>query len=646
MTTTNNNGAAAVAPANDASVANHSPQGYANFYERAIPLLERGVRVLPVDPGQKKCTMPGWNKLATTDPAVLKLWAKQNVNYNTGAMAHNDSVCILDCDAKGVIEAAANVSGQDVPSTFTVLSGGKGLPHYYFAHTDKSRALGNRSEPARFDFKAHKSYVVGPGSVLANGGEYKIVNDVPIVPMPNWLCDWIAARTKAEKSGEGGVATVPDFDIDAFLTHYGLDYDTDGDLYITNVCPVAGHKHQQSTRTGFLYDGESFGFKCFAEGCAGSKMTVGQVIKFLNDQPEFKGHGTITGKGPYAGPIWPKPESKTVSFELPATEGGDYDFVLNPLQASDDGWFPRGDVNLIAGPSGCGKTTVMLDLLEKELKGEPVFGHATNQLPYLILMQDRGRRGLRRTMKRMRIDPTNLPYKMLGNGDKVEEIRKAIEETKPMPAVVFIEGIDLLEGDSGKGKEVEVLLSRLYAVADHYHVAIIGSTGCPKMKPKDKYTSLRDTVIGSSVWGRKVETIITLQKEDGKESDDITIMSVMPRNAKFEEFRLLFEQGRLVLAPVVIEAVELTPMERARDFLLAVACSGEEFTRVKFQQVTELGRSVACDLLALMVADGMLVKGGKAPAVSYAWVKGQEPEAYIAVVTKTKPVAAAKACGW
>jgi hypothetical protein len=87
-------------------------------------------------------------------------------------------------------------------------------------------------------------------------------------------------------------------------------------------------------------------------------------------------------------------------------------------------------------------------------------------------------------------------------------------------------------------------LKLLQKVAEHYHVAIIGSTGSPKQKSKDRYIGLRDQVIGTSVWGRKTETIVVLQKENGKETDDVTIMTVLPRNDKPEVFNLVWDRGR------------------------------------------------------------------------------------------------------
>jgi hypothetical protein len=122
--------------------------------------------------------------------------------------------------------------------------------------------------------------------------------------MPDWLCDWIASSTEAAKNIESRDrrSVAENFDMGAFLNHYGLGYQTRGPWYITDVCPIAGRKHEQSSTTGFYYDGLSLGFKCFASSCPGSSMSVGEVIKHLN-----KSDGTVV-VAPYTGEIWPKHE--------------------------------------------------------------------------------------------------------------------------------------------------------------------------------------------------------------------------------------------------------------------------------------------------------------------------------------------------
>jgi hypothetical protein len=283
------------------------------FAELALPILARGIAVVPVDPGAKRCLLPKWHEQATTDTGQIDVWATIFPNHNVGCVAKNDGVCIIDCDIPGIPEFIENATGQKLPRTYTVRSAGRGLPHLYFKHTDKSRALGNRALPGKLDFKAHNSYVVGPGSVLetpAGPRTYDVIDNGEIVPMPDWLADWIGAVTAAQKSAGKGPEVSSNFDIDEFLTHYELDYDVDGDYYITDVCPVAGHKHQQSTKTGFYFDGKRLGFECFASGCAGSNMNIGEVIRHLNKARD----GVV--RAPYAGEIWAKDAPLTLSDAL------------------------------------------------------------------------------------------------------------------------------------------------------------------------------------------------------------------------------------------------------------------------------------------------------------------------------------------
>jgi putative DNA primase/helicase len=262
--------------------------------------------------------------------------------------------------------------------------------------------------------------------------------------------------------------------------------------------------------------------------------------------------------------------------------GDAFDFVLNPFDGDIDGWFPRGEISLIAASSGGGKTTVMADLLEKQFAGEMVFGHTTNRLPYLVLMEDRSKNALKRTLTRMRLDPFKFPHEIMhGEGGLAAKVQRAILAQPALPAVVFLEGIDLL-GDAADGKDVAQQLKLLQQLAEHYHIAIIGSTGSPKMKAKDGYTLLRDQVIGSSVWARKAETIIVLQREHGKETDDVTVMTVLPRNAKAEVFNMVFERGRY--RAMTAEEMQAGKENSASMALLNWIMERESFTRVELKR--------------------------------------------------------------
>src|ERR1035441_4871506 len=268
----------------------------ATFAELAIPLAQRGIPVIPVLPLSKRGFLDDQFCHATTEISQIAQWNRENPDYNVGCVAKPDGIVVLDCDVKGLTRRIESETGHRFPPTLVVRSAGKGCDHLYFRQTDVSRELGNQKRKDLFDLQSADKYVVGPGSRLDNGKTYDIVDDSPIAEFPDWLENWILANADLRKGHTNGRDAHPvdeSFDIGDFLEHYGIGYRQDGEWYITDVCPVSGRKHEQSTRTGFFFDGGSLGWHCFATGCEGSTMTVGQVIKFLNQDHE-----------PYQGAIW------------------------------------------------------------------------------------------------------------------------------------------------------------------------------------------------------------------------------------------------------------------------------------------------------------------------------------------------------
>lgn len=211
----------------------------------------------------------------------------------------------MEFDVAGGMKAAAEEMGETQPVTRAQRSG-RGFGHYIFRHTDRSRALGNRSVNLSdgnewFSFRGSNKYLVGAGSLHPSGNYYKTVADVDPTPVPDWVCDFVEKHSEVPKPKQtSGAADVSeDFDFDGFLDVYGIGGHQDGDWYIADECPVAGYRHRGSTKTGFFFDGNSLGFHCFAQGCEGSRMTVGQVIGFLNKE---KGEC-------YKGVIWEQDDS-------------------------------------------------------------------------------------------------------------------------------------------------------------------------------------------------------------------------------------------------------------------------------------------------------------------------------------------------
>lgn len=274
-----------------------------SFKDIALPLIARGIPVIPVQPGQKKCLLPNWPGHATTGKAMVEFWDQENPNYNVGCVGKLDGFVILDCDRKGLPKEIEAETGQKFEPTFTVRSAGKRCLHIYYRHTTRSRALGNRAVGDMFDLQADDKYVVGPGSVLIEEGKpnrsYGIIHDYPIADFPDWLADWVEKHSDKPKKFEGELSPVcDDFDIDEMLEHYGLTYVQQGHWYnCYQECPVAGYQHQHSKMPGFFFDGNELGFNCWASGCPSKGWNAGKVIKHLNETHE-----------PYPKLIWPERE--------------------------------------------------------------------------------------------------------------------------------------------------------------------------------------------------------------------------------------------------------------------------------------------------------------------------------------------------
>jgi hypothetical protein len=271
-----------------------------SFLSIATPFIQLGIPVFPLWP---KTKVPPANfhflEEATIDPAKIAAWDAQNPECNVGLLA-NEVFCFLEFDIARGLAKAAEEMGQISPITRTQKSG-RGYGHYLFRHTERSRALGNRSANLPeggewFSFRGSHKYLVGAGSVHPNGSLYRTVRDIEPIPITDWLCDFIEKNSTPSNPPkcDEAFAVADDFDFEGLMDFYEICGWWDDDWYIADECPVAGYKHSHSTRTGFFYDGNSLGWHCFAQGCSGSEMTIGQVIRYLNAK---KG-------APYQGIIW------------------------------------------------------------------------------------------------------------------------------------------------------------------------------------------------------------------------------------------------------------------------------------------------------------------------------------------------------
>ena len=198
-----------------------------DFLTIALAMAARGAPVIPLAPGDKfpPAAMKGWseNRSESTDPKQLETWAKDFPTGNCGAVCRPDGLLILDDDADFFLAAMATVRTLTVESR-------PGHRQYYFWQSERSRKLGNVTQGLGGPFSVRSSgyYGLAPGSVHPETHQpYCIVQDAPIVPVPDLLIDVIEnavterrKKTPAPRGENGESGFIPSGERNVTLTSY------------------------------------------------------------------------------------------------------------------------------------------------------------------------------------------------------------------------------------------------------------------------------------------------------------------------------------------------------------------------------------------------------------------------------------------
>ncbi len=273
------------------------------------------------------------------------------------------------------------------------------------------------------------------------------------------------------------------------------------------------------------------------------------------------------------------------SDEDPIEDDGVTEYLVDALpEPMHEGWFPKGEVSLIGGSSGAGKTSWAMPLLEKIRKGADIFGHTSKPRDYRVLLHDRSKKAMQRTVKSLGLSAEAIERVIRLSSTQQSrppaEILEAAIEREPGVECWFIEGLDLWITDPNKMEVVGPVIDGLQRIATRRDVAVLGTVGSPKQRGKDNKYFGRDSLFGSAALARKVETVVLMALHNEDDPNSVRRCTVLPRNGRAETLFFEWQANGLCLTTEPQAVPELKAIDRMEQRILQAVQPGEE---IKYQ---------------------------------------------------------------
>src|SRR5579872_3169850 len=168
------------------------------FLDRAMAAVSRGLSIIPCRPKSKNpLAKHGAKSRVNTEEGVRQFATEVPEDCNYG-ICSDECFTILETDDRTKL---IDLLGNPLPATLCV-SARANRGYWVFAQTPKS--LGVKGSPKYagvWEWRHTNQYCVGFGSIHPDTGtEYKLVLDVPIIPIPDWLVDKLLELHNAQKT--------------------------------------------------------------------------------------------------------------------------------------------------------------------------------------------------------------------------------------------------------------------------------------------------------------------------------------------------------------------------------------------------------------------------------------------------------------
>lgn len=288
------------------------------FLQAALPLVDRGFHVFPLIPKSKRPVRMAGDMdhfdAATTEPEQLRMWSEQVPDANVG-LSPDEIFCFLETDDEADLKAACAAIPAGAWDT-TRVSARENRCYYIFRQTSRTRRAGNMTVTRKgkenlFEFKQHRVYCTGPGSIHPMTGKPYVAAWRNISAMPdvllNRLCELYGAPEPGNRTVMSGETKHQTDLLDRFLATYEVattgDWFNKGEQWYRPIeCPWASeHENANAgTSTCVVYtEGGGYGFDC-KHRCStkGWKEFRAELVRrFPNLRFSFVGDAAL-GDGP------------------------------------------------------------------------------------------------------------------------------------------------------------------------------------------------------------------------------------------------------------------------------------------------------------------------------------------------------------
>ena len=225
-----------------------------------------------------------------------------------------------------------------------------------------------------------------------------------------------------------------------------------------------------------------------------------------------------------------------------------------------------------------------MPLLEKIRKGCDVFGHTSKPRDYRVLLHDRSKKAMQRTVKALGLSAEAIERVIrltsAQQSRQPAEILEAAVEREPGVECWFIEGLDLWIKDPNKMEVVGPVIDGLQRIATRRNVTVLGTVGSPKQRGKDNKYFGRDSLFGSAALARKVETVVLMALHNEDDPNSVRRCTVLPRNGRAETLYFEWQATGLCLTTEPQAVPELKAIDRMEQRIFQAVQPGEE---IKYQ---------------------------------------------------------------